>query len=100
MYVPLIEELAEPTESIATEAPSPSRKKTLQVIYRLREDARVRIKLVNSNGKIRREFDMGRVKEGVHTSSVDVSRIPAGVYSLQILRGKLSRPAQQTVILY
>ena len=100
MYVPLTENLVAAESAAPVNVVPKTSRRTLQVIYRLSETARVKIKLINSAGKIKREFDLGPVLEGMHSSKLDVSRIPSGIYSLYILRGKKSKPARQTVILY
>lgn len=100
MYVPIAETPAEAREMNKRCAPALTSQRTLQLIYRLRADARVRVQLVNAQGRIAREFNLGRLAEGTHTSQLDVTKMPAGIYNLQLVRGAESTATKQTVVLY
>lgn len=100
MYVPIAETQAEARGTTRPCAPSLTSQRTLQLIYRLRANASVRVQLVNGQGRIEREFNLGQLAEGTHTSQLDVSKMPAGVYNLQLFRGAENTAAKQTVVLY
>jgi hypothetical protein len=98
MYVPLSQQASSPAQQDVNVALTS--RHSIQLIYRLRTDARVQVKLVNALGRIAREFDLGTLGQGTHTSRLDVSKMPAGIYSLQLIRGNSANTTRQAVVLY
>lgn len=100
MYVPIANTHDEAAKRRELSISPVASQRTLQLIYRLRTSSRVKIKMFNAFGKVSREFDLGTLIEGTHTSQIDVSQMSPGIYSLQLIRGKISNTTKRAVILY
>ncbi|MEM1214684.1 MAG: FG-GAP-like repeat-containing protein [Bacteroidota bacterium] len=61
---------------------------TVQIRLELTERVALDLRLVNALGQIVRTERWGDLPVGTHTQQLDVSRLPAGVYELQLQRGE------------